>query len=528
MNERNSGLQRFRNLSLNRRDVLSKMAVGLCATATPALLRSTPALAETPKRGGHARIAWFGHSASDTLDPGKLTSSLDFFRAYSVGSPLVRWNRRLEPTPDLAVEWEATPDLKTWHFRLRKGVEFHDGRSLSSRDVVSSIQYHIGPDSKSIIKPWLEEIESIEADGDDLVKITLQSPNADLPMYLGDSHTVIFPDGFRDFDKFIGTGPFKNTGFRPGVGMTLARNENYYNAANIWLDEVETFGIGDTAARTNALMAGDVHFIVRVDPKTIDLLHSRPDISIEPTKCSRHITFPTMADREPFTNLDLRLALKWAADRNGMVQNVLKGFGLVGNDVPLSPLDRYYCKELQQRDYDLDKARFHYAKSGYTGVLELNTSEAAGGTIGPDLASHLAESAAKAGINIRVIRKPSDGYWSTTWLKEPFHTSNWQPRPTADLRFSLTNLSTAPWNEGGYRDPKVDALILEARGTADGPKRYELYCELQKILWDKDGRIIPLFADFIDARSTKLMGYKPHPFGEAGGSRMLEDVWLEE
>ena len=88
-------------------------------------------------------------------------------------------------------------------------------------------------------------------------------------------------------------------------------------------------------------------------------------------------------------------------------------------------------------------------------------------------------------------------------------------------------MSDATWNEGFYKNPEVDRLIIEARGTADGPKRYELYCAVQKILHDKDGRIIPLFIDFLDARSSKMKGYVGHPFAEGAGCRMSDEVWLD-
>ena len=129
-------------------------------------------------------------------------------------------------------------------------------------------------------------------------------------------------------------------------------------------------------------------------------------------------------------------------------------------------------------------------------------------------------------MDINAIKHPSDGYWSAVWLKKTFCMSNWFPRPTADLRLSLTNISNAKWNEGYYKNPKVDKLIIEARGILDGPKRAEIYCEVLKILHDKDGRIIPLFIDFLDARASSLKGYVSHPFSEGGGCRMDDEVWL--
>ena len=104
----------------------------------------------------------------------------------------------------------------------------------------------------------------MKADGDWLV-IDLKAPNADFPMYLGDMHAVVVPDGFEDFDNLVGTGPFVLDSFRPGVGMLAKKNPSYHHEGYPHVDEVETFGIGDTAARVNALLAGDIHITVRVD-----------------------------------------------------------------------------------------------------------------------------------------------------------------------------------------------------------------------------------------------------------------------
>ena len=235
-----------------------------------------------------------------------------------------------------------------------------------------------------------------------------------------------------------------------------------------------------------------------------------------------------MADRPPFDNLDLRLAMKYLADRPSMLDVVQQGHGSVANDVALGPNDRYYCHELEQREYDVDKAKHHLKKAGYESGFsyDLHTSETAAGTTAPDLAVHFRETAAAAGADINVVKHPSDGYWSAVWMQKNFCMSNWFPRPTADLRFSLTNLSSANWNESFYRNPVVDELILKARATLDGPERHAIYCDVQKILHIEDGRIIPLFIDFLDARTSNLKGYESHPFAEGAGCRLGDEIWL--
>ena len=527
-------LKRYENLyvsgRLDRREFMRRMtALGVASGTLATMLGATVnAAAATPKRGGRLRLGWYTHSANDTLDPTRITTTLDYHRIWMTNSTLVRYSRNFEAQPELAESWEPSPDAKVWHFKLRKGVEFHDGKTLDAEDVISSLSLHIGPDSKSIIKPWLAGITAMKADGPDVVRIDLDAANADLPLYLGDMHAAIFPKDFRDFDNAMGTGPFKLKSFKPGVGMLAVRNENYFVEGRPYIDEVESFGIGESSARTNALLSGDVHFVCRVDPKLVSLIDGAPGLSMVPARSGRHITFPMQSDRPPMDNGDLRKALRYMADREAMLRDVAKGFGSLANDHPVANSDPYVCKELPQRTIDLDKARFHLKKAGMEGAtLDLHTSEAVGGVVGPDLALHLSESAKKVGLNINVIRNPSDGYWGAIWLKQPFHMSNWQPRPTADLMLSLAYMSSAKWNEGRYFNTHMDELIVEARGTLDPKKRYELYCEVQRILYEDGGSIIPLFTDWLDAKSDAVQGYVPHPLIEGAGGRMSEEVWLE-
>ena len=111
-------------------------------------------------------------------------------------------------------------------------------------------------------------------------------------------------------------------------------------------------------------------------------------------------------------------------------------------------------------------------------------------------------------------------------LKKSFYISNWFPRASLDLELSSVNLSNSPQAEPGYKNPRIDSLALGARRTPDGPKRAELYGEIQRILWEEDGRAIPVFIDFLDGKSDKLQGLKPNPFSEASGLRLCEDIWL--
>ena len=511
---------------MSRREFAGRLAAaGMSAAALSSVLSASDAvLATTPVKGGRMRIGWYADSVNDTLNPNHLTSSLDYLRAYQICSQIVRFSTNVTLEPDLATEWIASPDLRTWRFRIRNGVEFHDGRPLTPRDCIYSLNRHRGEGSDSRIRSLMDTVTELKADGDWLV-VELESPNADFPMYLGDYHAIVVPDGFEDFDHLVGTGPFILDSFTPGVGMLAKRNPNYHHEGYPHVDEVESFGMVDAETRVGALLEGDIQFMTRVDSTAIPTIDDAPSAAMAITPSNRHLTFPMVSDRAPTDNRDLRQALRLLIDREAVLHDIQHGRGLVGNDLPIAPVDRYFCPDIPRRDIDLDRAKFHLKQAGMDGgSIDLRTSEAAGGAQSVQIALMMKENAARIGFDIDVILEPAETYWSKVWMNPrfPIIGSHWASSATAHMRFALTYTSGAKWNEAFWHHPRFDNLVATARSTPDGPERMEIYCEAQRILWDEGGTIIPLFTHWLDARSTKLGGYRGHPIGEADDHRIHE------
>ncbi len=174
--------------------------------------------------------------------------------------------------------------------------------------------------------------------------------------------------------------------------------------------------------------------INRVEPKIVDLVKRVPGVTIQNVAGKGHYVFIAHCNTAPFDNMDLRLALKYAMNREEMVKTILRGYGSVGNDTPINKAYPLFSDDLEQRKYDPDKAAFHYKKSGHDGAVLLRTSDVAfPGAI--DAAQLYQQSAAKAGITIEVKREPGDGYLSQVWNKQPFSTSYWGGRPTQDQMY---------------------------------------------------------------------------------------------
>ncbi len=248
-------------------------------------------------------------------------------------------------------------------FKLRRGVEFHNGKTMDADDVLYSINHHRGEDTKSAAKGIVDPIADIRKDGPHTVIFTLKGGNADFPFILSDYHLTISPAG-DDFRGGLGTGGYVLKEFEPGVRAFAVRNPNYFKENRAHFDEVETLSISDVNARTNALKTGQIDAMNRCELKTVHLFKKLPGIQVMQQNGFKHYTFAMRCDIPPYENSDVRLALKYAVDREQMVKTILRGYGVVGNDHPISPANRYHASELEQRTYDPDKAKFHLKKSG--------------------------------------------------------------------------------------------------------------------------------------------------------------------
>lgn len=508
--------------SPSRRDLLSGAArLGLAAVALKAGIGT--AQADTPKKGGTLRLALAGGGTNDSLDPRTYSETVARNVGVSICNQLVEILPDGKMIPELAESWE-TKDASAWTVKLRRGVEFHNGKPLEAADVVYSINLHRG-NTKSGAKTIFEAIKEIKVDNKNQITFELDSPNADFMYAFADYHAMIVPDGYSDFSTLIGTGGYKLEVFEPGVRAVAKRNENYWKPDRAHVDAVETSVVNDASARVLALQGGSADIINRVERKVAKLLGATSGFDVVRSPGGIHWTLIGLANAKPTSDNNIRLALKYAFDRKKVLDVVFGGLGILGNDHPISPANPYYNSQLPQREYDPDKARFYLKKAGVdTLPLDLYTSDAAFPEA-VDMATLYQQAATAGGVNLNVVRRPADGYWTDTWMKKSFCMSVWLTRPI-DQTFSLIYKSGASWNESYWSNEKFDKLLTEGKMALDFDKRKEIYGQMQAILNEEGPSVIPVFADFIDAKSTRVQGFEPSGVSDLSGDRAAERVWL--
>ncbi len=490
-----------------RRFIMSALATGV--TLPTAMSLAGRAEAQTPKKGGLFRTALGHGSTTDSLDPATAENDFTTTTLYSRGNHLTEVDNTGNLVPDLAESYE-TSDAKTWLFNLRPGVEFHNGKTLSPEDVIATLNYHRAEDSKSAAKGLVAQITDIRKDGDYGVVIELENGNADFPYILSDYHLMIMASADGAIDGQApdnGTGGYIVDNYEPGVRATFTRNPNYFKDGRAHFDAVELYSILDTTARQNAVMNGDVEYSGDIDPKTVALLGRVPTLNILETTGTQHYTFPMRLNVEPFGNYDLRMALKYAIRRQELVDKILLGHGAAGNDVPVNASMPFFNTELPVHEFNPELAAEHYKKSGHSGSIQLSAADAAfAGAV--DAAQLIAASAKEAGIDIEVVREPSDGYWSNVWNKKGWCACYWSGRPTQDWMYSSAYTNDTEWNDtawvGTEAADKFNNLVIAARSETDEATRKNQYWEAQALLQNDGGAIVGMFANYIAAHTKTL------------------------
>ena len=491
--------------NIGRREFLQRATAAGIGAAAMSLL-NTEAAAATPKKGGRVRLGLAGGTTKDSLDPGTLEDTVAMNISRQTRNCLTEIAPDGSLVGELAENFEASPDAKVWTFELHRGVEFHNGKTLEAEDVVYSINHHRGPDTKSAATGMTDPIEDIKADGKHTVVITLTGGNADFAFGMSDYHLPIVPAGTTgaEWEKGLGTGAFALESFEPGVRALAKRNPNFWKEGRGHFDEVETIVINDTTARTSAMQTGQIDVMNRCDLKTVHLLEQDPNIEVKNVAGMKHITMAMACDRHPFSNNELRLAVKYAIDREHIVKIILRGYGQAGNDHPIATVQRYHHgDDIPQRRYDPDRAKYHLKRADVGNKFELNVSDAAfQGAV--DMAVLYKEHAAECGIEVEIVRWPADAYWGEVLGKKNWLFSFWSGRPTADWIFSLGYAKGAKWNYSQWENDRFNELLILGRAELDERKRRDIYVEMQRLSRDHGGRIIPIFLNHVFATTPNI------------------------
>jgi peptide/nickel transport system substrate-binding protein len=474
------------------------------ASSSGAAPGSSTAGSGTPKTGGTLRFATGGGTPKDTVDPATAGSAFTQVSAGLLYDTLVRADVDFNLQPALATEWSSSTDAATWTFRLRDGVKFHDGRAMTSADVAFSIKRvldpKVGSGQLSAIQPFLAA-SGISTPDATTVKFTLTSPNAFFPIILTSVAFGIIPEGTTDVTKGIGTGPFTLGSFAAAANAQFNRNGSYWRDGRPYLDAVRIATVTEDATRIQALLAGSQDMVDTVTGTSIALLKGTAAPLAIPA--GGWVDLAAWGDTAPFDNPLVVDAMKYAQDRQKIMDVVAPGMNKIGPDVPVPSSDPFFPDDLQPRAYDPDKAKGLLKQAGHGDGLDLTLYAYPGDKL--DFALAYKESAKAAGININVINWPHATYWDQVYMKKPFIGDSWARLHTSTILNTVFQ-SASSSNESRFNSPELDKLLADAVKTTDLSQQKQMYGQALHIIDKSAACLIPGWEPQVYGVKTTLQG----------------------
>jgi peptide/nickel transport system substrate-binding protein len=527
-----AGLDRRRFLQVAGVGAFAAMASGLLAacgaSSTPSqTLNSGSTASGTPKRGGTLRLGLSGGSAADTPDP-LHANTMPSYVPCSLAYDALALESGHGPVNQLATSFESNADATLWTVRIRDGVEFHNGKTMTAEDVVYSIQRVFDPKQANFYAGALIGLDAKNVKMVD--KLTVQIPFTSpysifQEMVTAQGFLGIVPVGY-DAKKPIGSGPYMISSFTAGSQMVLKRNPNYWVSDVAYLDEIVVTNFPDATSETNAFLGGQIDVASNLTAATVATVQAAGK-QVAFGETAGWVPIVMRTDIAPFNNVDVRTAMKLLVNRKQMIESIWGGHAEVANDL-FGVGDPDYDSAIPQRPYDPDQAKSLLKRAGAAGLTAtFTTSPMTGGTV--DQATIFAQQASAIGVKINIKNVDTGSFFGPAWLSYPLTQDYWG----GPFVLSTTVQATAPTastNETHFHNAQYSALITEALKATDPTKRKELTHQIQQIDYDQGGYIIPYFTPTLDAYASNVKGIviPKHSTGlPLDAFRALKKTWLD-
>ena len=465
----------------------------------------------TPKRGGNFRLGVTGGGSKDLFDGQNIITKPDQARLVSAFETLLTFDDNYQLTTDGLAESYTQDNPKQYTIHLRQGVEFQNGKTMTADDVIYSIKRIAtkGNGLTGYSATATIDVAGIKALDKYTVLLPLNTPDSTIPQTLAGYTFGIVPVGYQAYPHpQIGTGAYKLTSFTPGQQSVSERNPNYWRSGEPYFDTVTIIDFSDSTAQVNALLGGQIDAMTDLPPSQVKVVQSR-GLQALVSKTGGWIPLCMAIDMPPFDDVRVRQAMRLIVDRQGIIEQVLSGYGFVGNDL-YAPFDAGYDHALPQRTQDIGEAKSLLKAAGHANLsIDLHTTNGAAGMV--ELATVFQAQAQAAGVTVNVLNDPN--YYGNQYLKLGFSVDFWGTRGYLN-QVQQGSLPNSPYNETHW-PPKSGtgsnfvSLYNQALAATDPAKRTEIEYEMQQLEYDLGGYIIPFFNNLVDGYSSQVKGLQP-------------------
>lgn len=485
-------------------------AAGFGTMTSPAAAQGTP--------GATIRVACYVPKAA--IDPVKTGDGGGLLMLQQTGEFLCFDGPDLVLQPMLAESWSANDDATVWTFKLRKGVKFHSGGEMTAADVVASMDRLADPENGSnalsVFRGLLQKGGTRKVD-DYTVAFHLDQPNGSFPyMVSSDNYNaIILPADYEENYEasFDGTGPFKLDNYRPRVGASFVRNEDYWGEKALPARTEFTF-FTDIQPQIIALQSGEVD-ILNLLPQFASVgLKNNPDVAFHSMRSTSHRQVHMRCDTGPFQDPRVRRAMALCLDRDQMVAGLLKGFGEPGNDSPIAPAYPTVDASVPQRQKNIAEAKALLEAAGHAGGVSTTLTTHQYLEM-PAYAQLIQSWGREAGFNIDLNVLDSAAYYGdavfgkSNWLDSEFGITEYSHRGVPNVFLSASMTSEGSWNAAHFRNADYDRLVKTYIETLDLEERKAAASRIQALLLEETPVMFGYFTSYLQATRKGVTGAQP-------------------
>jgi peptide/nickel transport system substrate-binding protein len=393
------------------------------------------------------------------------------------------------PQPKLAVSWTHSDDYKTWTFKLRPGVKFHDGTPYNAEASKANFDRQKDPANKCRCAFYIAAINNVQAPDELTLVYNLNDPSVNLPAILtipSSNNAVQSPTAWKtkgdDYNRNpVGTGPYVLKSWTAGDRMVLEKNPDYWDKDKVFLDRIVLKPLPDAQSRFASLQSGEADLVWddEYDADNIQKAQKDPKLAVHTYIGSGAAVYAFNTKTPPFDDIRVRQALVMAIDRKKMSQAITNGLSRPTTN-PYGDGSWVKCKDDGALPNDIEKAKAlikDYGKPVEFKMLVTATPR------GRNVGQVLQQFWKNVGANMEIEQVEQTAIVPRAFMRQ-FQLTPWRIVDLADPDPQMyANFHTgSPVALANYSDPELDSLLEHARVTADTGSRNDDYCAISRLI----------------------------------------------